>query len=367
MEMMKYKKKILIATGGTGGHIFPAYSLAKHFLNLNHVVHIATDERGYKFLVKEKKLNIKIIKTSSIFKKNFINKILSFFRIIIAIFKSMIFLYFSKTKVVFGMGGYSSFPICFAAIILRIPIILYESNLFLGKTNKFLLPYAKQLIVAYSELEGVEKKYISKMLRVGNIIRKDILEFKYNLNLINQQTISILILGGSQAAQKFGKILPEQLIKCKKENINVEIYQQCLKDQELHLSNLYNMNNIKFELFNFTNNLIDYFSKTNLVITRSGSSIIAELINCKIPFITIPLPSSADNHQLKNSRFFEKKGCNFVIEESDVTSKLFPLIKSIHKDRSLLHNIVEKHKKYSDREVFNKIDEATKELLNEKY
>ena len=80
---------------------------------------------------------------------------------------------------------------------------------------------------------------------------------------------------------------------------------------------------INFEIFNFSNNITEYFSKINLAITRSGSSMLAELINAKIPFISVPLPSSADDHQLKNAIYYEKKGYSYLIEEKDLNAKLF--------------------------------------------
>ena len=108
-------------------------------------------------------------------------------------------------------------------------------------------------------------------------------------------------------------------------------------------------------MFNFKKNIIDYFKKVDLVITRSGSSILAELLNCKIPIISIPLPNSADNHQYENAKYFFNNGYSFLINESDLENKLFELIKSIYKDKSILEAIVKNQKKYNDKNVFDKI------------
>ena len=98
------------------------------------------------------------------------------------------------------MGGYSSFPVCIAASILRIPFIIYENNLYLGKANRYLLPFAKKIFVSYKELEGIPKKFNNKICVTGNIIRKEILNFRSNNNP-NDTKLRILILGGSQAAK----------------------------------------------------------------------------------------------------------------------------------------------------------------------
>ena len=122
---------------------------------------------------------------------------------------------------------------------------------------------------------------------------------------------------------------------------------------------------INYELFNFTDNIFEYFSRVELVITRSGSSVTAELINCKIPFISIPFPYSADSHQDKNAVYFEKKGYSFSIKEKDIDEKLFPLIKLIYSDKEILNKLIEKQEKHSDSDVFYKINNEVKNLINE--
>tara|TARA_B100001250_G_scaffold406840_1_gene426565 strand:+ start:408 stop:1493 length:1086 start_codon:yes stop_codon:yes gene_type:complete len=361
---MSYKE-IIIATGGTGGHIFPAYSLARYFIKNGSSVNIITDNRGMKFLKNFKDLKIEIINSETIFKKNPIYIIYSFIIVFYAIIRSFIFLLKVKPKIVFGMGGYSSFPVCLAAKMLRIPFIIYENNLVIGKANKFLLPFAKKMFVSYSELEGVNEKYKLKIAHIGNIVRDNILNFnKKNIDFKNKQ-ISILVLGGSQAAKSFGEILPDIFEKCMAEEIVIKIYQQCLSSQKENLEKKYKSMKVEYELFNFTENLLYYFDKTDLVITRAGSSMMAELLNCKIPFVSVPFPYAADNHQLKNAKFFEKKGYSFLIEEHEIGVKLFSLIKSIYKDKNLLNQMINTQGAYSDKLVFKKIKDQIKELIND--
>ena len=169
--MINSKKKILIATGGTGGHVFPAYSLAKYFMKNNLFVEVTTDKRGLKFLKNYDDLKLNIINSATVFKKNPINMIISIFQINFAFINSLILLFKLKPKIVFGMGGYSSFPICIAAKILKIPFIIYENNLVIGKTNRYLLPFAEKIFVSYSQVEGIKKRYENKKIIIGNIIR----------------------------------------------------------------------------------------------------------------------------------------------------------------------------------------------------
>jgi UDP-N-acetylglucosamine--N-acetylmuramyl-(pentapeptide) pyrophosphoryl-undecaprenol N-acetylglucosamine transferase len=357
-------KKILIATGGTGGHVFPAYALAKHFTKKDYIVKIALDKRGFIFLRNYKDFDLKIISSSPMFKKNPISILLSFFKNIYALLDSLFFLFKFKPNIVFGMGGYSSYPMCLASKILKIKFITYENNLYLGKTNKYLLSMASKMLVANKELGGVNKKYVKKVFSVGNIVRQEILAFNSSVES-NQNILSILILGGSQAAKIFGEKLPKIFEKCIQEKIRIKIFQQCLVSQKEELKRFYENLGIEFEVFNFSHNLLNYFSKSNLVITRSGASMIAELLNCNIPFVSIPLPTAADNHQFLNAKYFEKKGYGICIEEAEISLKLFQLIKSIHKDKDLLNQIKKKQNEHSDKLVFEKIDEQLNELINE--
>ena len=362
---MRSSKKILIATGGTGGHVFPAIGLANYFKKKEFYVEVATDKRGLKFLQNFNDLKLKIISSETIFKKNPLSALLSFIKIITAFFQSLVILLKLKPAIVFGMGGYSSFPICIVAKILRIPFIIYENNLILGRSNKFLLPFASKIFVAYSELEGLKKKYEFKKIETGNILREEIINFNPEKNIKDEDNISILILGGSQAAKIFGEVLPEVFLECKNNNINLKIFQQCLPNQNDFLKKQYNSINIDFELFNFSNNILDYFSKVDFAISRSGSSMTAELLNCRIPFVSVPFPYAADDHQFKNAKYFETKGYNFLIEERKIHKKLFQLIKSIHEDKDLLTHMKSKQKNHSDKRVFEKVLKEMQELIND--
>ena len=366
--MNNNNKRIIIATGGTGGHVFPAYSLAKHFLADKVNVELISDKRGMKYLKNYRDLKITQITSTTILKNNIFQLLFSSLIIFYSIFRSFIFLLFNRPNLVFGMGGYSSFPVCIAAKILKIPFIIYENNLHIGKANRYLLPYAKKIFVSHKELEGISEKYQKKMCEIGNIIRKEILNFQVKQNLYHyDKKLKILVLGGSQAAKIFADKLPEIFKECKEGEMELKIYQQCLPEQNKFLTSFYKNLNIDFEIFNFSDDISEYFSQTDMAITRSGSSMLAELVNAKIPFISVPLPTSADNHQLKNAIYYEKNEYSYLIEEKDLNMKLFKLIKKINEKRSLLSQMVSKQRQYSDKSVYENIDKQVNKIINEEY
>ncbi len=361
------KIKIVIASGGTGGHIFPALGLANNLIKNNFDITLTTDARGLKYLTNNKDINFVKIPSSPLIKKNLFTLIKSVLIICYSIVRSIFLLSFNRPNLVLGMGGYSSFPICIAAAILKIKIIIYENNLVVGKANKYLLSFAEKVFVSYKDLEGITKKNKKKIIEVGNIIREEIINFNNYKDLKNKyDNINLLVLGGSQGAKVFAEKLPHVLKKIKNSGIFLKVFQQCQSNQKEELSNFYDKENIKFELFNFTNKITEYYSKTNLVITRSGASALGELINVNIPFIAIPLPSSADNHQHKNAKYYEKKGLCFFLEEKNIPNQLYELIQSNFKDKTKIFRIISNQRQYSDKDVFNELRINIKKIINEK-
>jgi UDP-N-acetylglucosamine--N-acetylmuramyl-(pentapeptide) pyrophosphoryl-undecaprenol N-acetylglucosamine transferase len=364
---MTKKKRIVIASGGTGGHIFPAYSLADYFIKNNYNVKLTTDKRGLNYLNEYQNLNLKKIPSSPLNKKNILTFSISIFKILFSILNSIIFLIFNRPSIVFGMGGYSSFPVCIAAIILKIKFVIYENNLIIGKTNKILLPFAKKIFVSYKDLEGIGKKYNYKISEIGNIVRAEIINLKNEVtNNSRFDQIKILVLGGSQAAKVFAVKLPNIFKKLKDSRIPFKVYQQCQNEQNDQLYDFYKKEKIDCEIFNFTPEIIDYYSKANLVITRSGASVLGELINVKIPFISIPLPTAADNHQFKNADYYQKLGMGYLLNEKDINDQLYDLIKSIFRDKSLIKNILLNQSQYSDKNVFKNVSIHIEKIINEK-
>ena len=360
------RKKILIATGGTGGHVFPAYALANYLKTKNYDLQLTTDSRGYTYLKEYKNLDLVRLPSSPLEKKNLFKLLFSFLIISFSIIRSLLFLLNNRPSIIFGMGGYSSFPICIAASILKIKFIIYENNLIIGKANKYLLPFAKKILVSYKELEGIPEIYKNKVIQIGNIVREEIIKTDQSKNKNKLDILKILILGGSQAAKIFAEKLPQIFEKLKNSKIPIKVFQQCQKDQNEKLIEFYRNYKVDYEVFNFTDKIIKYYSKSNLVITRSGASVLGELINCKIPFICIPLPTSADNHQHKNAEFYLKKGYGFIVEEKDIEDKLYDLIHRIYNEKSLVNNILSNQRQYSDKNIFINLKTYIEKIINEK-
>ena len=169
-------KKIIFSGGGTGGHIFPAINLMKHFFDNDYEVLLVTDKRGNNFIKKYSEFNTYILNVRSPTNKNLIVKIFSYFLIFFSIIKSILILRKEKPDLVLGFGGYVSFPISFASKFMKLPLIIYENNIVLGRANKYLSSFSKKILLAKNITSSFPAKYQNKIFEVGSILSKDIID-----------------------------------------------------------------------------------------------------------------------------------------------------------------------------------------------
>ncbi len=356
-------KKIIFTTGGTGGHIFPAINLMNHFSEKGYNVLLVTDERGNNFLKKKNEIKTCILKTETTTNKNIFKKILSFIVILNSIIKSFFILKKEKPNLILGFGGYVSFPISFASKFFNIPLVIYENNMVLGRANKFLSSFSKKIFMAKKIGKNFPKKYENKVCVVGSILAKNIINFSpYNNR--DEKNFSILVLGGSQGAEIFGEVIPHTISKIKNEKYEIEIMQQCTMKQKNQLENFYNKNKIKNYVFEFDKNILRLITSTDLAITRCGASTTAELTHLITPFIAVPLPNSIDQHQHLNAKYYEEKGCCWLLNQDSFSNEnLFNLIMQAIENKTKLEEMRNNMKKIHNKNVYKYIEEEIKEFI----
>ena len=216
------KKKILISTGGSGGHVIPAIAFYEHFKE-NFDVFLVLDKRGSSF-INEKKYKYKIIKTPRL-DFNFFKMPIILIKLFFSVLGSFFFLKKNKVDILLGTGGYMSVPICLAAKILNINIYLFEPNMVIGRANKFLLKFCNKLFCYSDEIINFPKKYNNKKFIIEPVLRKEIYGFKnYNKKEINEST-NLLIIGGSQGAKFFDQNLKNSVVNISKK-YKLKIYHQ---------------------------------------------------------------------------------------------------------------------------------------------
>ena len=358
-------KKIIFSGGGTGGHVLPAIHLMKHFFDKKYQVLLVTDKRGINFVKDRTEHQYYIIKATTPTNKNLIKKVLSLFTILLSIIKSIFVLKKEKPDLILGFGGYVSFPICFAARILNLPFIIYESNIKMGRANKYLSTFSKKIFLANKIQESINEKHLNKTFKVGPILDKNIINCLLKEKKKIEKKFSILVLGGSQGAKIFGEVVPESIKMLKKEiKLEIEINQQCVADQKESIINFYKKNNIKHHIFKFEKNILKFLLETDLVITRCGAATSAELVHTLSPFIAVPLQQSVDSHQYLNAKYYENKGCCWLLEQKNFNSKnLFNLIVEIINSKNKLENVYSNMRDIRSKDVYINVENEIKEFL----
>ncbi len=327
---MKKKRAILLAAGGTGGHLFPAIAIAEELLKIqspnNHYnnnitdIHLITDLRCQKYLTDDLSFNIHIVDLHlSMF--GFINKIKSVIKLLRACIKTAILLRKIKPDIVIGFGGYPSFPSLLAARLFRIPIIIQEQNCFLGKTNCYFARYAKLIALSYEKTKNIDTKLKSKLLFTGDVVRSNIQNLVEKNNFYNKD-FHLFVFGGSQGAKIFSDLVPKAIEKLKIINpsIDISVTQQAKKEDQNKLAEFYKKLNVTYEISDFFHNISEIYNKSQLVIARSGASTIAELSNIGLPAIFIPYPYAADNHQYFNAKDLENSNASWCYAQKDISS-----------------------------------------------
>lgn len=319
------KEKILISTGGSGGHVIPALNFYDH-LKENYEVYLATDLRGSRFI--DAKIYKNLIINVPDIKKNLLKIPVNLIFFVISIIRSLIYLKKNKINKIISTGGYMTLPICIASKFTKSKLFLFEPNMVLGRSNSFFMNQCQKIFCYSDKVRRFPQKYLKKVQIIYPILKQKSYLSKNILSNTTDQKV-FLIIGGSQGAKFFQTELKGTINKLSKK-FNLLVYHQTNKDNFKNLELFYKNNNITFNLFDFEHSLENIFNKTDFCITRAGASTLAELVYFEVPFLTIPFPYSKDNHQLYNAKFYKDNNCCWLIEQKDIFQEnLFTIISDI--------------------------------------
>ena len=307
--------KVILVGGGTGGHCIPMLSLYKRFIELNINCQIITDKRGAFFFKELDQDNIFIIKTVT----NLISKTEQLINFPIIFFQMIAHAINSKSIHIIGFGGYLTLPVLLSAKLANKKISIHEGNAVMGTANRALSKYASNIFLTFDETKKINKNFYSKTHTVGLPLRD---EFR-DLVIKNHKKFIITVLGGSQGSSSLADKVSTGIIKfSKKINLELLVYHQCrIEDVEL-LKNNYHDSNIQNEVSSYFNDMPKKIFESNVVISRSGSSTVNEIIYANKPSILIPFPFAIDNHQFHNANILKQISCTKIIKNSDLSSDL---------------------------------------------
>lgn len=318
---------ILIASGGTGGHIFPALSIANELKGLGSNIYWVSSKSKIDKKVKKDARKVLFTNMRGIRGVGFIQKVQMLFKLFGDIILSCKFILKHKIDGVIAFGGYMSFAPSIAARLLRKPVLIHEQNAKLGLSNYYLSFLATAIMTAYNIT--VKRKVI--VYYVGMPIRDDIRKLYIKEKEFNKNRLNVLVLGGSQGAKKINEIVPKAL-SILPEDLNISVFHQ---SGDLHLNQtieIYESLGVKAKIKGFVDDMADVYSWADIVICRSGAGTVFEVSAVGVPAIFIPYPYAADNHQYENIIPLVKNGsCKYLndnnLDEQTLYNSIVELVK----------------------------------------
>lgn len=308
--------KIWIATGGTGGHVFPALSVAAELVARGHRVIISRDGRVRKMVSDGAPRGAKIVAVwaSGVGAKSRAKQIIALFKIAVSAAWLTVRFLFSRPNRVVAFGGYSSVPVVFAAHVWKIPTFLHEQNAAIGRANKFALRWVKTLMTSFPTVDGIPQNSHVRIVYTGLPVRHEFLEMA-GAPLPNES--KILVTGGSLGAQILDDVVPAALLQMK--NKKIFITHQTRPENVARLQKIYAENKIRANVLSFIHDMAGAIAGADLVIGRSGASTVVELETIGRPAILVPLNINPD--QAANAASFARMGGGFAIPQEKFTPR----------------------------------------------
>ena len=319
------KGTIVLAAGGSGGHMFPAQALAQELNRRGYDLVMITDDRGNRYADRFPNTEIKVIQAATFAGRNPIKRIGALFSILGGVASAVSMLGAIKPRAAIGFGGYSSFPTMVAASVRGIPSCLHDPNAVLGRVNKFLVGRVDLVGAAFDNMVGVPARAMSKLRVIGNPLRDEVIEAR-NIPYAppsDTEAINLVIFGGSQGAQVLAEIVPAAIALLPDDlRSRLHVTQQAREENMEAAKAAYAAMNVNAEVAPFFSDLPRQMAEAQLVIGRAGASTVTELATIGRPSILVPLPSAMDDHQTVNARALTEVGAAWLMPQSTVTVEI---------------------------------------------
>lgn len=314
--------KYIVSGGGTGGHIYPAISIAKEILSREkdaEVLYIGTENGPEGDIVRKAGLNFDTVRVSFIPRKFGIKLIKSIIRLIGGFLDANKIIKEFKADVVIGTGGYVSFPVLYMSQKKKIPTIILETNAYPGLANKFLSKRASAVCITFDETKD-RLKIKGDVYKTGNPLRPDF----FNSNSVErykEKVKLVLSFGGSGGQKSLNNAFTEIINKDLLDNAKL-IHITGKRHYDSFISTLSDYNEDKYRVIDYTEEIPSIMQAADLVVASAGMMTLTEISATKLASILIPKAYTAENHQEYNARAYERGGAAKLIRESDLNGML---------------------------------------------
>ncbi len=313
---------ILLAAGGTGGHLFPAEALANVLVARGFRVDLVTDHRVSNYLGRFPAGDVHVVAADTLRGGNPLRLALTFFRLGIGTLRSIFLLLKLRPKAVVGFGGYPTLPPMFAAKLLFIPAVIHDANAVMGRANRLISKFASAIATGYPRTADAALE--RKATHTGNPIRPAVAAAAREdyPALSDAAPLRLVVFGGSQGARVMSEIVPGGLERLDARiRARLAVVQQCREEDLADVRAVYRRIGIDAELAPFFSDLPSRIAAAHLVIGRSGASTVSELAAIGRPSILVPLPGAIDQDQLANASALAATGGAILIRQDDFTSE----------------------------------------------
>lgn len=308
---------VVLATGGTGGHVFPAEALAGELEARGVPFALVTDARGRQWQGALAHRPIHYIHSASP-TGPLQRRLVALLSLGRGLFDAWRALGSIGPAAVVGFGGYASVPTMIAARLRRTPAMLHEQNAVLGRANRLVLGGVARVGTSFAETRGLENDDRARL--VGNPVREPVRQLRgspYRAPAADR-VIDVLAFAGSQGARSFSQIIPAAILALPQAlRARLRLVQQCRSEDLDRVRKVYRQAGVVAEIAPFFTDLPQRLAGTHLVIARSGASTMAELATIGRPSILVPYPHHTDEHQLVNARAFEAIGAAILMQHAD--------------------------------------------------
>lgn len=314
--------RVLIAGGGTGGHLFPGIALAEEIVTRNpkrnDVLFVGT-ERGLEAkIVPQNNFKLELIEVSGLKRVGLRGLIKGLLAVPRAVLQSLRILRGYKPDVVVGVGGYASGPVVLAAWLLGLPTAVQEQNAFPGFTNRVLSKIAQVVFTAFPEAERHFPR--KKVQMLGNPIRRQLLD-NFLKSTVPHEKFNLLVFGGSQGSHVLNQRMLEAVPFLDSVRERLVIQHQTGDKETDKVREGYAQQSANAEVFDFIRDMSGAYARADAIVCRAGATTLAELTVSKKPAILIPFAAAADNHQELNARSLVEAGAAVMILEKDLTGE----------------------------------------------
>ena len=315
-------RPILLAAGGTGGHLFPAFALAEELTRRGRTVDLVTDERGDRYGTGFPGRTIHQVPSATLASKSPVAMASTAFALGRGVLRARALLRRLQPLVVIGFGGYPTFPPLVAARMARIPTIIHEQNAIMGRANAMLISRVTALAASWEGTRNVPPEAQAKVRVTGNPVRDAVIAASGRPYppLGPQDPFALVVFGGSQGARYFSDTMPPALLALpESQRRRLRVTQQCREEDMERVRDAYANAGITADLAPFFADLPQRMAAAHLVVARSGASSVTELAVLGRPSILVPLPHSLDNDQLINATRLADVGGAWCMAQKDLT------------------------------------------------